>query len=110
MLTYTITNNIALYGYYKWIGCNWHTFIIGALFFYLLFYRTLLIPRFISVWGIMATITLFIVTIIKLFGVDLKILNALVLPMILNELFLACWLIIKGFNSERIVMKGEHIK
>ena len=85
-------------------------FIIGALFFYLLFYRTRLIPRFISVWGIIATIILFIVTIIKLFGVDLNILNALVLPMILNELFLACWLIIKGFNSERIVMKGEHIK
>lgn len=36
--------------------------------------------------------------------------NALVLPMILNELFLAFWLIIKGFNPERIVMKGEHIK
>lgn len=85
-------------------------FIIGALFFYLLFYRTRLIPRFISIWGIIATIILFIITTIKLFGIDLPLLNALVLPMILNELFLACWLIIKGFNPERIVMKGEHIK
>jgi hypothetical protein len=76
-------------------------FIAGALFFYLLFYRTRLIPRFISVWGILATIILFIVTVIKLFGVELSILNALVLPMILNELFLAFWLIIKGFNSEK---------
>ena len=80
-------------------------FIIGALFFYLLFYRTRVIPRYISVWGILATIILFIVTIIKLFGVELSILNALVLPMILNELFLAFWLIIKGFNLERIEKK-----
>ena len=85
-------------------------FIIGALFFYLLFYRTRLIPRFISVWGIIATIILFIVTIIKLFGVDLNILNALVLPMILNELFLACWLIIKGFNFERIDKKITNVQ
>ena len=77
-------------------------FIVGALFFYLLLYRTRLIPRFISIWGILATIILFIVTIIKLFGVDLVILDALVLPMILNELFLTCWLMIKGFNSKRI--------
>ena len=80
-------------------------FIVGALFFYLLFYRTRLIPRFISVWGIIATIILFIITIIKLFGVDLPLLNALVLPMILNELFLAFWLMIKGFHSETMDKK-----
>ena len=77
-------------------------FIVGALLFYILLYRTRVIPRFISIWGVLATIILFIITIIKLFGVDLSILNALVLPMILNELFLAFWLIIKGFNFETI--------
>lgn len=75
-------------------------FILGAMFFYVLFYRTQVIPKFISVWGILATIILFAVTIIKLFGGNLTILNALLLPMILNELFLAFWLIIKGFNFE----------
>ena len=77
-------------------------FIVGALLFYILLYRSRVIPRFISIWGVLATIILFIITIIKLFGVDLSILNALVLPMILNELFLAFWLIIKGFNFETI--------
>lgn len=80
-------------------------FIVGALFFYILFYRTSTIPKFISVWGILATIILFVITIIKLFGVNLTILNALLLPMILNELFLAFWLIIKGFNFETIDKK-----
>ena len=75
-------------------------FILGAMFFYVLFYRTQVIPKFISVWGILATIILFVVTILKLFGCNLTVLNALLLPMILNELFLAFWLIIKGFNFE----------
>ena len=80
-------------------------FISGALFFYILLYRTQAIPKFISVWGILATLILFIVTIIKLFGFDLPILNVLLIPMILNELFLAIWLIIKGFNFETIDKK-----
>ncbi|RKR13061.1 uncharacterized protein DUF4386 [Maribacter vaceletii] len=73
-------------------------FIFGALLFYILLYRTLIIPRFISIWGIIATLALFIVTIFKLFGIEVEILNALVIPIILNELFLAIWLIIEGFN------------
>ena len=80
-------------------------FISGALFFYILFYRTQVIPKFISVWGILATIILFIVTIIKLFGVKFSVLDVLLVPMILNELFLAAWLIIKGFNFETIDKK-----
>lgn len=80
-------------------------FIFGALFFYILLYRTLIIPKFISIWGIIATLALFIVTIIKLFGIELEILNALVILIILNELFLAIWLIIKGFNFDIIDKK-----
>jgi hypothetical protein len=77
-------------------------FISGALFFYILLYRTLIVPKFISVWGIIATLLLFAVTIIKLFGFDSPIINILLLPIILNELFLAVWLMIKGFDFEKI--------
>lgn len=80
-------------------------FISGALFFYILFYRTQVIPRFIPIWGILAIIILFVITIIKLFRVNSAILNALLLPMILNELFLAFWLIIKGFDFKTIDKK-----
>lgn len=80
-------------------------FISGALFFYMLFYRTQVIPKFISVWGILATLMLFIVTIIKLIGFDLPILNVFLIPIILNELFLAVWLMIKGFNFESTKME-----
>jgi hypothetical protein len=75
-------------------------FISGALFFYILFYRIRVIPRFISIWGILAAIALFVENILKLFGVTSPILNSLLLPIVLNELFLAFWLIIKGFTSK----------
>jgi len=73
-------------------------FIAGALFFYILFYRTRLIPIFISIWGFVATLLLLAVTILKLFGIDSEVLQVLFLPIALNELFLALWLIVKGFN------------
>jgi hypothetical protein len=76
-------------------------FISGALFFYLLSYRTQVIPRFISIWGIVATILLLVITIIKLSGLTLPILDGFLAPMILNELFLAFWLIFKGFTISR---------
>ncbi len=75
-------------------------FISGALFFYVLFYRTQVIPRFISVWGVLATIILLIITILRLFGINSTIMDVLLTPMILNEIFLAIWLIIKGFKLE----------
>jgi len=73
-------------------------FILGALFFYMLFYRTRVIPIFISVWGIVATILLLAATFLKLFGIDSQVLQMLFLPIALNELFLAVWLMVKGFN------------
>lgn len=93
--------NPSLERYREIIYSNIHIyfFISGALFFYFLFYRTQIVPKFISIWGILATILLFIETIITLFGFDLPILQVLLIPMILNELFLAAWLLIKGFTN-----------
>lgn len=73
-------------------------FIAGALLFYILLFRTKVIPQFISIWGILATFMLFAATIIEIFAGTSTLLDVLVLPMILNELFLAFWLIIKGFT------------
>ncbi len=73
-------------------------FILGALFFYTLLYRTQIVPKFISIWGILATLLLFVVTIINLLGFDSMVFQILMLPIILNELFLALWLMSKGLN------------
>lgn len=92
----------ALNGYRDIIYQSVHIyfFIIGAFLFYILLYRIQIIPRFISIWGIVATLLLLIITLIKLFGVNLIVLNALLIPMILNEIVLAVWLITKGFKQK----------
>jgi hypothetical protein len=85
-------------------------FIFGALVFYILLYRSQVIPKFVSIWGIIATVILFGVTIIKLSSPGLLILDVLLVPMVLNELFLAFWLIFKGFRIDiKEVQGGQYL-
>lgn len=100
---FILNSSLEVYRDYIYKSIHIYFFISGALFFYVLFYRTQVIPRYISVWGILATIILFAVTIIRLIGVNSNILDSLLLPMILNELFLAVWLIVKGLK----IKEGE---
>ncbi len=80
-------------------------FVLGALMYYYVFYRSNLIPRWLSGWGIVAIIlhltgafiTMF--TQIDPFSTSTYLLS---LPIGLNELTLAGWLIVKGFNPSAI--------
>ncbi len=92
--------NPATEGYREVIYNDIHIyfFILGAILFYVLFYRTQVIPKFISIWGIIATLILLTITTFRLFGLDLPFFQVLLLPIILNEILLAVWLMIKGFN------------
>jgi len=74
-------------------------FIAGALLFYVLLYRTCLAPRFLSVWGAVATLVLLLITIIRLIGFDHALFGVLPVPIIVNEIVLAVWLMVKGFNK-----------
>ena len=76
-------------------------FSLGALLFYYLLYQSKLIPRFISVWGLIGVALLLTWNLLMIFGYDLGFILAL--PIILNEIFLAIWLIVKGFSSSAIV-------
>jgi len=86
-----------------YIHIHIYFFISGALFFYILLYRTRIIPAFISVWGIIAVLLLFFITILKLFDIRSAPLDALLAPMIINEVFLAIWLIFKGFQPRKTI-------
>jgi hypothetical protein len=80
-------------------------FCLGALMYYYVFYRSGLIPRWLSGWGIVAIlmhltgaiITMF--TQIDPFSTSTSLLS---IPIGLNELTLAGWLIVKGFNPSAI--------
>jgi len=93
-----LSNNTLLLEIYAGIhAVHGYIFGIAALIFYYLLYLSKLIPRWISVWGAIAAILLIIANLIEVMGIasDLMILY---LPIILNELVLAIWLIVKGFT------------
>jgi len=71
------------------------TFGLSALLFYSMLYRTRLVPRFISVWGLLGAAVVLANTMFDMFGISVPNLGVL---MLLNELFLGVWLIVKGFN------------
>jgi len=80
-------------------------FCLGAILFYYLLYKTKLIPIFISIWGFISVVLVFIMNIFMIFqvgNVNTVVFFILALPMILNEIFLGIWLIIKGFNSSKV--------
>ena len=74
-------------------------FSIGALIIYYLFYQSTLIPRWLSIWGIIGGLLYLSVPLLGIFGSALDILMA---PLAIQEMVLAVWLIVKGFNSSAI--------
>ena len=74
-----------------------YIFAVAALFFYYLLYQSKLIPRWLSVWGFIAAILLILANLLELTGL-ISGLMILYLPIISNEIVLAVWLILKGFN------------
>lgn len=80
-----------------------YIFCIGALMLYYSLYRSKLIPRFIAVWGLIAITLLLIANTFGLLGGSVAMTIFFALPIILNELCLAIWLIVKGFNEDAII-------
>ena len=78
-----------------------YIFAVAALIFYYLLYQSKLIPRWISVWGVIASILLILVNLLEGMGI-VSAQMILYLPIILNEVVLAIWLMVKGFNPSAI--------
>jgi len=76
-------------------------FIIGAACLYTSFYRTRLIPRWLSGWGLVAAVPFLVYYLLHFFDIDPGLLF-LVLPLALQELVMGLWLIIKGFSLDAV--------
>ena len=72
------------------------TLVLGAFLFYIMLYRMRLIPRWISIWGLVAAAAVIVNTVMDMLGYPPGNLGIL---MLLNEVFLGIWLIVKGFNE-----------
>ena len=76
-------------------------FYLGATVYYAVFFRSRLIPRWLSGWGIAATTLGLTAALLVFFDVaDMfsTLHVALNVPIFLNELVLAGWLLVRGFS------------
>jgi hypothetical protein len=87
------------------------TFMIGsglvwslsALVLNSVLYRSRLIPRWLSGWGLIGATVSFATYLLQFHGIELDI---LFLPIALQEMVFAVWLIVKGFNSSAIASES----
>jgi hypothetical protein len=80
-----------------WIGAMGSiVFSLGALMFYGLLFRSKLIPRWLSAWGFTGAVLYLAEPLLFMFGFKWELLFA---PLAAQEMFMAVWLIVKGFNS-----------
>ena len=80
---------------------------LGALLFYRALYQFKLLPRFISIWGLVGAALILALNVLLTFGVEVGSIGmVLALPIISNEIFLGIWLIAKGFNPSAIASRS----
>lgn len=80
-------------------------FLAGATMFYWVLYRSRLVPRWLSIWGLVGIIPYLIEGMLKMYAVigpSAPLGDALDAPLALQEMTLAVWLIAKGFNETAI--------
>jgi hypothetical protein len=77
-------------------------FLIGTTCLYLSFYRTRLIPRWLSVWGFIAVVPYMVYALLHFFHMDNGIGFYLQMVMAPQEMVMAVWLIVKGFNPSAV--------
>lgn len=78
---------------------------IGGIMFYIILFQSRLIPMWLSRWGLIGVTLTILASLLILFDfieIITPIYILLNLPMALQELILAIWLLIKGFNSNAL--------
>ncbi len=81
------------------------TWCIGALMYYAVFYQHRLVPGWLSVWGLVGITFTIISCLLVMFHLILPagtIQVILCLPILVQEIVLAGWLIVKGFNLSAV--------
>jgi len=86
-------------------------FCLGAFMYYYLFFQSRLIPRWLSGFGIVAIILMMAACVLSLFsGNRITSYIPLAFPIFLQEMVLAVWLIVKGFNPSVIASLSAKVK
>jgi hypothetical protein len=74
-------------------------FTVGALIYYYAFYRLRVVPRWLSGWGLISiAITMAVTLVAMLSSTDLDSYSLLLMPLAVQEMVFAVWLIARGFK------------
>jgi hypothetical protein len=74
-------------------------FCVSALLYYVLLYRARLVPRWLSTWGLAGALVMMSACLLALFrGNPVTGYTFLILPIAVQEMVLALWLLARGFN------------
>ena len=96
---------------YQIIGVIGYTgtvlFITGAMCLYISFFRTRLIPRWLTIWGLVGVIPYLTNALLHFFHVDTGVGIYLEIPLAIQELAMGLWLVIRGFNQDAVKKLGE---
>ena len=85
-------------------------FGVGAFMYYVVLYKSRLIPRWLSTWGLVAIVLFMVSTVYAGFTQDFgftTVNTVLNIPIGLQEMALAIWLIAKGFDQRALAAGSE---
>lgn len=96
-------------------GINWvnnvgvlMTWCLAAAMYYYIFYQMKLVPRWLSAWGLVGVPILIAGCLLLMFNfIDTSSHTLFALPLALQELVFALWLIVKGFNPFALVAEPQ---
>lgn len=97
------TSGTVLKAIHEWTFMLGPNFMLGinTMMYSYIFYKTKLVPRFIPILGMTGAALVFVCALLVMFGVIEQVSvwgGLLALPVAANEMILAVWLIVKGFN------------
>ncbi|MGX9135785.1 DUF4386 domain-containing protein [Rummeliibacillus sp. JY-2-4R] len=101
-------SGIVLKAIHEWTFLLGPNFMLGfnTIMYSYIFYKFNLVPKFIPIIGMTGATLIFFAALLEMFGViqQLSVWGAiLALPVAANEMILAVWLIVKGFNASALV-------
>ena len=85
-------------------------FCLGGVMFYLLLYRSGIVPRWIALWGLAAIpfyVAAYLLAMYAVIGANSTELNLLVIPLAVQEMVLAVWMIARGFRPAAVSTTAE---
>jgi hypothetical protein len=81
-------------------------FVIGTLILNTALYQSKLIPRWLSIWGLISAVAILAASVMATFDIFLALAMVLVMPIAFQEQAMAIWLIVKGFNPSAIASES----